>query len=265
LAQANAAEADVGPLRASRVAKLAISALVAAQVIRVLADEPVRSRPLPYAVGTAALVLIFALLLMRPHLPAWVSHVALAIESAIVIGLLSLEPEMDTISTFFVPLSFLTPLLLPARQARGWILAFLFLTAAPLMLTHGWLEGMALASGPMAGVIALPELMVVNHQAERARAASQSLLTDLGDRNRQLQSYAARVEELAALQERERLARDLHDRVSQILFGMQLTSRSAALLARDDPRRVLELLDRLDEGAADALSQLRHMISEMRP
>ena len=48
----------------------------------------------------------------------------------------------------------------------------------------------------------------------------------------------ARVEELAALQERERLSRDLHDRVSQILFGMQLTSRSAALLARDDPRRV---------------------------
>ena len=265
MTQANAAEADVGPLRASRVAKLAISALVAAQVIRVLADEPVQSRPLPYAVGTAALVLIFALLLLRPRLPGWICHTALAIESALVIGLLSLEPEMDTLITFFVPLSFLAPLLFPSRQARGWIFAFLLLTAVPLMLTRGMLEGMALAAGTMAGVIALPELMVVNHQAERARAASQALLSDLGERNRQLKSYASRVEELAGLEERERLSRDLHDRVSQILFGMQLTSRSAALLARDDPRRVLELLDRLDEGAADALGQLRHMISEMRP
>ncbi len=265
MTQANSADADVGPLHASSLAKLAISALVAAQVIRVLADEPVRMRPLPYAAGSAALVLIFALLLLRPRLPAWFCHAALVVESALVIGLLSLEPEMDTLVTFFVPLSFLAPLLFPSRQARGWILAFLFLTAVPLMLTHGWLEGLALAAGTMAGVIALPELMVVNHQAERARAASQALLSDLGERNCQLQSYATRVEELAALQERERLSRDLHDRVSQILFGMQLTSRSAALLARDDPQRVLELLDRLDEGAADALGQLRHMISEMRP
>ena len=51
MTQADAAEADVGPLRAGRLAKLAISALVAAQVIRILTDDPARIRPLPYAAG----------------------------------------------------------------------------------------------------------------------------------------------------------------------------------------------------------------------
>ena len=68
---------------------------------------------------------------MRPHLPGWVSHAPWLLNRSLVIGLLSLDPEMDTVVAFFVPLSFLTPLLLTARQARGWILAFLFMTAAP--------------------------------------------------------------------------------------------------------------------------------------
>ncbi len=238
---------------------------MAAQVIRIMTDEVAQSQPLTYSAGIIPLVVLYAFLLWRPSLPAWASHLSLGVESVLVVGILALDPELDVVSAFFVPLAFLAPLLLPAPQAGRWILAFLVLTAVPLMWAVGILEGLALAAPTMAGVIALPALMLVNHETERARLASQHLLSDLDARHRELQSYAERAEELAALQERERLSRDLHDRVSQILFGIQLTARSAELVAGDDPSRVVELLDRLEESAADALRQLRNLISEMRP
>jgi signal transduction histidine kinase len=80
-----------------------------------------------------------------------------------------------------------------------------------------------------------------------------------------LQSYAGRVEEMAAMQERDHLARELHDTVSQSIFSISLTARSAQLLLERDPARVPEQLDRLKEMTAESLSQLRAFITQLRP
>jgi signal transduction histidine kinase len=139
------------------------------------------------------------------------------------------------------------------------------LTTAPLTLVFGPLEGLALAMSPAAGIIAVPAFMVVNHQTETAQKRSQTLLAELEITHRQLQSYAGQVEELAALQERHRLARQLHDTVSQFVFSIVLTARSAQVLLDQDPSRVGELLERLQAMTAGVLSQLRSLISQMRP
>jgi len=80
-----------------------------------------------------------------------------------------------------------------------------------------------------------------------------------------LELYASQVEDLAAVQERNRLARELHDTVSQLIFSINLTTRSVQLLLKKEPARVPEQLSRLQAMSTDALTQLRSLITQLRP
>ena len=70
---------------------------------------------------------------------------------------------------------------------------------------------------------------------------------------------------LSALAERQRLARDLHDSVSQVLFSISVSTEAARLLLTKEPGQVPERLDRLQELTGQALSQMRALISQWRP
>ena len=107
--------------------------------------------------------------------------------------------------------------------------------------------------------------MIANQEIEAARRRSQIMLAELRETNRQLQSHADQVEELAGLRERNRLARNLHDTVSQLLFSVVLTSRSAQILLDRDRPQVRRELEVLQELTATALNKLRSLISQLRP
>lgn len=74
-----------------------------------------------------------------------------------------------------------------------------------------------------------------------------------------------RSRELSIVEERNRLARDLHDAVAQKLFGLSLTAEAAATLVDRDPIAAKEQLVRLRELAAEAMDELRALIFELRP
>jgi signal transduction histidine kinase len=69
----------------------------------------------------------------------------------------------------------------------------------------------------------------------------------------------------AALEERQRLARELHDSVSQALFGIGLGARTARTLLDRDPIRAAEPLDFVISLAEAGLSEMRALIFELRP
>lgn len=69
----------------------------------------------------------------------------------------------------------------------------------------------------------------------------------------------------AALEERQRLARNLHDSVSQALFGIALGARTARTLAERDPAAVIEPLDYVLGLAEAGLAEMRALIFELRP
>ena len=75
----------------------------------------------------------------------------------------------------------------------------------------------------------------------------------------------ARAADLAASEERARLARELHDPVTQALFSMTLLSRSIELLLDNDPSQVPDKLAALRELQRDALAELRSLVFELRP
>ena len=73
-----------------------------------------------------------------------------------------------------------------------------------------------------------------------------------------------RSRELSVIEERNRLARDLHDSVSQTLFSVGLTAEAAALLVDRDPAQAKVELQTLQGLARDALQEMRSLIFELR-
>jgi signal transduction histidine kinase len=112
-----------------------------------------------------------------------------------------------------------------------------------LIAFHGLLRGLSLSLTTIAAQVVLPAYVRTNQEIEAARLKSQALLKELQETHAQLERYAGQVEELASIQERNRLARELHDTVSQLIFSINLTARSAQLLLVKDPGRAAEQMD----------------------
>jgi signal transduction histidine kinase len=74
-----------------------------------------------------------------------------------------------------------------------------------------------------------------------------------------------RSRELTVVEERNRLARDLHDAVNQTLFSVALTADAAALLIDSEPKRAKDQLQTVRELARGAMDELRSVIFELRP
>ena len=75
-----------------------------------------------------------------------------------------------------------------------------------------------------------------------------------------------RSRELSIVSERNRLALELHDVVSQKLFSLVLTAEAAATQLDRDPRgRARQQVERLGELAREALEELRSLIFGLRP
>ena len=91
------------------------------------------------------------------------------------------------------------------------------------------------------------------HLEERVNERTKEL-TLLIKENARLTEQA---QELAVLQERQRLARELHDSVSQTLYGIALGTRTACTLLHHDPDKLAELLDNVHSQAERGLTEMR--------
>ncbi|MGZ4185425.1 MAG: GAF domain-containing sensor histidine kinase [Solirubrobacteraceae bacterium] len=74
-----------------------------------------------------------------------------------------------------------------------------------------------------------------------------------------------RSRELSIISERNRLALELHDVVSQKLFSVMLTAEAAASQLDRDPQAARAQLERLRELARESLDELRSLILGLRP
>ncbi|MBL8154471.1 MAG: GAF domain-containing protein [Anaerolineae bacterium] len=71
--------------------------------------------------------------------------------------------------------------------------------------------------------------------------------------------------ETAVLAERGRLARDLHDAVTQTLFSASLTAEVLPRIWERNPQEGLKRLDKLRELTRGALAEMRTLLLELRP
>jgi signal transduction histidine kinase len=74
-----------------------------------------------------------------------------------------------------------------------------------------------------------------------------------------------RSRELSIVEERNRIARELHDAVTQKLFSLRLTADAAAALMPRDPARAAHELHTVRRLAAEATAELRAIVVGLRP
>ena len=85
-------------------------------------------------------------------------------------------------------------------------------------------------------------------------------------RERELRILYEQAQELAALQERQRLARELHDSVSQALYGISLGAQTAQeALERGDSGQITASLEYVIGLTEVGLAEMHALIFELRP
>jgi signal transduction histidine kinase len=193
------------------------------------------------------------------------AHAYFALQSTLIVVLLGLPPHADFVTALFVALALQAALVFAGRTLAVWIALLALLTVVPALFVFGALLGLALTLIPAVACVVLPAFVVAYQEIEAARLESQRLLDELQAAQSRLQAYADQADALAALETRQRLARVLHDSVSQTLFSLSLNARAARLCLERDPARLLPQLERLQSLSHAALVEIRGLIEHLRP
>lgn len=220
----------------------------------------------PKYLGSALVFLILFILIMWRHdLPSGLLHAYFIFQSAIIIYLLSLPPHLDFIDVLFVLLSYQVALVFPGRSRWFWCGIFIALIIGILIKWLGVLFGIAYAMTPIAGCVIFLVYVIAYHEEELAILRSQEIVSELQEKHRQLELRASQVEQIAAIEERNRLARELHDSVSQTMFSIVLNTHAAQILLEREPDRLRPILVQLQTLTQDALTEMRSLIAQLRP
>jgi signal transduction histidine kinase len=132
-------------------------------------------------------------------------------------------------------------------------------------------EGLAFGvSVPLVAQGRLLGVMVLGSRKERMLNPEElSLLTSIGQEVCTAVNNARlydRAQQMAALEERNRLAHELHDSVTQSLYSLTLYAEAAArMLEAGKPKEAVEQLRELGDSAREALQEMRLLIFELKP
>ncbi len=99
---------------------------------------------------------------------------------------------------------------------------------------------------------------------EESRRRTERLLTDLEASHRKLQAYAEEVAELAATEERNRLARDIHDSVGHALTAVNIQLEKALAYWQRSPDEALQAIRDAKLAASEALHDVRRSVAALR-
>ncbi len=128
---------------------------------------------------------------------------------------------------------------------------------------HSWLGVPLIAKGELIGLLRIDHVEpghFSEHHAQQALAFANQAAVAI--ENARLYEQAQRA---AAIEERQRLSRELHDSVSQALYGIVLGARTAVALLERDAQAAAAPLQYVLSLAESALAEMRALIFELRP
>ena len=136
-----------------------------------------------------------------------------------------------------------------SRRVLVWRLGFItLLTVVAMAVSPIPPPFVFLAFGP-----ALPLIWLIGFSVEADIGLSRETIS--------LRAENARVQYLATVTERERIARDLHDLAGQALTAIALRSQLVQRLAETDPRRAIEEAAAIEATARETLASVRETVA----
>jgi signal transduction histidine kinase len=98
----------------------------------------------------------------------------------------------------------------------------------------------------------------------KARQEAEMLVERLESANHQLAAYAVQAEELAATQERNRVAREIHDNLGHYLTIINVQLEAARHVINSDSGRALEAINTAQRLTKEGLTEIRRSVTSLR-
>jgi PAS domain S-box-containing protein len=150
-----------------------------------------------------------------------------------------------------------------AESYRRVISSVGLLDQMPFIEIKSWMGMPMIAEGELVGMLTLSKTQTGQFTEEHARLVRAFAdQVAIGIERARLFAQGTR---LAAVEERQRLARELHDSVSQALYGIALGARTARTQLDREPEKAVEPVEYVLSLAEAGLTEMRALIFELRP
>ena len=197
---------------------------------------------------------------------SWREQLRLAFLTLLTLVMVALEINFSAVIILYFILSGRALFLFPNRVGYAWVFLLGGLTTVLLgyLLDPNWLYGLLNGLGSTCGYIFVGSAANAQRRAEQASAESARLLQELQAAHQQLQAYAARAEVLAVAEERNRLAREMHDTLGHRLTVAAVQLEGAQKLVERDPAKATKMIGTVREQVLEGLRELRRTVAALR-
>jgi signal transduction histidine kinase len=146
----------------------------------------------------------------------------------------------------------------------AWIAMLAVISTLSFMGTYGFGSGLLTVQVYSGGYLFFGAFGRALVRAQEAQERSERLYHELQAAHEQLQDYVFRVEELAVAQERNRLAREVHDSLGHRMTVSAVQLEGAQRLIAKDPEKAAEMVGTVREQVKQALAELRQTVATLR-
>ena len=206
-----------------------------------------------FALFTAILVVTLHVVYMRKQGPFLISVVALSIIDFAVM-LVGASPQYGAVLFFVVCTIVAMRMSLTIALIWNGAAVLGFLASMIIRGEQYWGSGV-LTFG--AGFFAFVAFTYAYRKSQQARAESEHLLEELA-------SAQGRLRDLAIMEERQRLAREMHDAVGHRLTVSAVLLEGAARLIATEPERATRMVATSREQVREGLAELRAAVTALR-
>jgi signal transduction histidine kinase len=193
-------------------------------------------------------------------------HIYIVLQLSLTISAMLFFYELDFFAILLLPITGQTTYMFSRRIAGAWITVFMLANLFGQIHQFGWPEGLSFIFLYTAAILFIAAFSIITIRSQNAQQQSEALLAELQEAHKQLQTYAGQAEELAISEERNRLARELHDSVAQTLYGLTLQSEAANRRLKEGKLdKVADDLVFFQASTQQTLQEIRLLIFELRP
>ena len=243
------------------IAGLNLTEFLIALVLGVIGLVDMYQNGQPWWIALVLLLALLALISFWPKRPFQIYY--LLAESSLVLALLAFHPIFGFLC---ISLSATVISMHPNRFGAIWIAVLTLLSGGVVACAYqaDWFETLLTTLFIACGYGGMGAVIYSRERAEEARDRAEALLEELQAAHRQLQEYAGQVEELAVAEERNRLAREMHDTLGHRLTVAAVQLEGAQRLIPRDPERAAHMVGTVRDQVREALEELRRTVATLR-
>jgi signal transduction histidine kinase len=190
---------------------------------------------------------------------------AVVVQAIFVISLYYLAPNADFWALFLLPACYNVMQQMAMRQGYGLVGFMMLVAVASLWYTEGGWSSILYSSLYSVAFVMVAAFSLLLKQVVNSRNESIKLSAQLEQANHQLRALADRAAEMAIVEERTALARELHDSATQTVFSINLLINSLEQKYDLQPKPLADDIEKIASLSDTAMKELRAIIKELKP